>query len=164
MKNDLTDAQLDQEISVKLPLRTVLQLNAIPSTASLSIRADELKATRPNIGSKGLHGIYAGTARADDQGPDHILEVLDEAPNKMTYDDAMKWAASVGGTLPTRKQAALLFANVPELFEKEWYWTCEQYAGDEGYAWFQHVDYGNQRNSRKDDELRARAVRRLNLE
>lgn len=162
MKNDLTDAQLSQEITVKLPLRALLQIGAAPSLAVQ--RRDALAAARPNIGDKGLHGIYAGIARADDQGLDHIIEVIDAAPDKMTWQQAMDWAASVGGTLPTRKQQALIFANVPELFEQEAYWSCELSAGYEGYAWAQDVNDGFQSyNGLKSVGLRARAVRRLDL-
>lgn len=41
----------------------------------------------------------------------------------MNWEDAKKWAESVGGRLPTRREAALLFGNVPELFKEESYWT-----------------------------------------
>jgi hypothetical protein len=162
MKNDLTDAHLNQDITITLPLRALLNMGAIDVPAGTRLAA--VKTNRPNIGDKGLHGIYAGIARADDNGADHILEVLEEAPKPMTWQDAMDWAASIGGTLPTRKQQALLFANVPELFEKEAYWSCEQYAGNEGYAWCQGFGNGRQDSSHKSHQLRARAVRRLNLE
>jgi hypothetical protein len=162
MKNDLTDAHLNQDVTITLPLRALLNISAIqlPDGA----RITSIRTNRPNIGDKGLHGIYAGIARADDQGGDHIVEVLEAGDKPMTWQDAMDWAASIGGTLPTRKEQALLFANVPELFEKEAYWSCEQYAGLEGSAWFQHFSYGGQDYGRKLSQLRARAVRRLNLE
>jgi hypothetical protein len=85
-----------------------------------------------------------GIARGYDGAADAIIEVLEAIPTKrLTYQEAMKWAESVGGTLPTRKEAALLFANVPELFDANYaYWTCEPYAGDESYAWYQYFGYG----------------------
>jgi len=55
----------------------------------------------------------------------------------------------------------LQYANVPELFEKEWYWSCEQHAGDVGFAWMQTFGDGGQSFGHEDDGFRARAVRRL---
>ena len=114
------------------------------------------------IGAKGLHGIYAGIARGVDG--DHILEVLDEAPKALPWKEALEWAKSVGGQLPTRKEQALMLANVPELFQQIAYWSSEQSASDAECAWFQSFNYGNQSYTHKSAELRARAVRRLILE
>jgi hypothetical protein len=50
---------------------------------------------------------------------------------------------------------------VPELFQKEWYWSCEQHADDSDYAWYQFFGYGNQNNWHKGSNNRARAVRRV---
>ena len=63
--------------------------------------------------------------------------------------------------MPFRAEQALQFANVPELFEKEWYWSCEQLAAAPVYAWLQHFGYGFQLNYHKSLVCRARAVRRL---
>jgi hypothetical protein len=128
-------------------------------------RLRELAKERTPIGALGLHGIYAGIARGPELGDDHILELLEQEPPKerMTWEEAKAWAESVGGALPTRKESALLFANVPECFDAAWYWTSEQYAGDEAYAWCQYFVDGHQLNDHKSDEYRARAVRRLTL-
>jgi hypothetical protein len=64
-------------------------------------------------------------------------------------------------TLPFRKEQALLFANVPELFEAEYYWSCEQPAGNSDCAWCQGFDLGGQYTSGKSSSLRAVSVRRL---
>ena len=125
---------------------------------------------RTPIGQRGLHGIYAGMARGGGAGQDrvpaadYILEVLDEAPKAMTWKDAVEWAKSVGGDLPSRKEQALLFANVPELFQPECYWSGEQSASESGYAWSQGFRTGGQDDWSTDSELRARAVRRLSIE
>jgi hypothetical protein len=154
MNQNLPQTVLSQEITVRLPLSALINLGD-------SYKPGE---DLPKIGSNGRVGIYAGVARADDQGPDHILEVLEAQQENLTWQQAMAWAASIGGTLPTRKQQALLFANVPELFEKEVYWSCEQYAGLEGYAWSQGFTIGYQYGNHKSYQLRARAVRRFNIE
>jgi hypothetical protein len=168
MKNDLTEEQLKQPVTVTLPLGVVLNINGNEDSVfvepSGAERLAHLKTSRPNIGSKGLYGIYAGNVRAAGNEPDGILEVLGEAPGKMTWSDAIKWAELIGGRLPTRAEQAVLFGNVPELFQKEWYWSGEQYAGADAWAWYQFFDNGGQYYGGKDYELRARAVRRLAIQ
>ena len=163
MKLQLTNEQLAQEVSVKLPLGALLNIENGHQTISTSMRLKELGQDRPDIGEKGLHGIYAGVARGYNDELDGILEVLDEAPKSLAWEDAKKWAAEAGGRLPTRKEQALLFANVPELFKEEAYWSCEPFAGNESSAWFQNFTDGYQSYGLKASKLRARAVRRLPL-
>lgn len=115
------------------------------------------------IGERGKTVIYAGIARGVDGERDHVLIVLDDDPGELKWADAVEWAAKLGATLPTRRELALCYANVPELFEKAWYWSCEQSAGDEASAWAQGFANGGQTTTRKHHELRARAVRRLPL-
>jgi hypothetical protein len=61
--------------------------------------------------------------------------------------------------LPARRELSLMYANVPELFKKEWHWSSTQYS--EVYAWIQNVDNGGQDGDWKGDGDRARAVRRV---
>jgi hypothetical protein len=63
--------------------------------------------------------------------------------------------------LMSRADGHLLMANVPELFEKDWYWTSTQYSSY--YAWFQDFGDGYQYNTSKKSELLGRPVRRLIL-
>jgi hypothetical protein len=63
--------------------------------------------------------------------------------------------------LPARRELALMYANVPELFEKAWYWSSTQHASIPTYAWFQNFGNGYQDTNRKSYAGRARAVRRL---
>ena len=160
MKHELTVEQLAQQIDVTLPLGVLLGLTNDKPAIGAPARVDQLRQHRPDIGEKGLHGIYAGIARGYNDDLDGILEVLDDAPKALPWEEAKKWAESIGGQLPTRKEQALLFANVPELFKEEAYWSGEPYAGDESYAWYQNFNNGNQNNNHKDNQLRARAVRR----
>jgi hypothetical protein len=129
----------------------------------MKVQGDSLTKERDAIGALGLHGIYAGIGRGPEDGDDYALEVLEQEPPKerMTWEEARQWAESVGGELPTRRDLALCFANVPELFEKEWYWSAESVAGYAAYAWFQYFTNGTQYYGRKGSVLRARAVRRL---
>jgi hypothetical protein len=119
---------------------------------------------------EGTGGVFAGIVRGRDGAPDYYLIVGPELGNRFTWDDAKKSAASleVDGhkdfTLPHRTEQAVMFGNVPELFEKAYYWSQEQVAGDSDYAWAQTVDNGAQGWCRKDRDSRARAVRRVPIE
>lgn len=65
--------------------------------------------------------------------------------------------------LPSRLEALVAFGELhdQDVFERDWYWTSTQYAGDAEFAWCQLFDYGGQLNSPKYYQLRARAVRRF---
>lgn len=63
--------------------------------------------------------------------------------------------------LPAKGEIAICFANVPELFQKTWYWSSTQSAGGRYGAWGQNFFDGDQDVTSKDYEGRCRAVRRL---
>jgi hypothetical protein len=48
-----------------------------------------------------------------------------------------------------------------QAFETDWYWSSTQHASNSDYAWCQHFTNGNQYGNSKNNELRARAVRRI---
>ena len=99
---------------------------------------------------------------ADGTKRDHII-LLPESKKGINWKDAMEWAKSIGGDLPNRCESALLFATMKDQFKEEWYWTNEQHADYSGYAWMQSFDNGNQDDTSKSNEFRARAVRRLSV-
>lgn len=105
---------------------------------------------------------YAGIAFVDGK-PSHHLFLLDAKPkSKMQWKDALAWAESIGGELPTRFEAALLYANLQGQFDTDSYhWTSTQYSV--ANAWVQDFDYGYQNYYDKDTEFLARAVRRLEI-
>jgi hypothetical protein len=123
--------------------------------------------TPPPIGQPwpGQGGIYAGIAGDIEGGaPGHLI-LLDGKPvDELSWQYAVKWGQDQGegARLPTKAEAALLFANLPDAFEKTWHWTGTQYSAD--YAWYQYFDYGTQDIGFKHDTGRARAVRRSVLE
>jgi hypothetical protein len=111
--------------------------------------------------SSGEH--YAGIVLGKDGEASYHLILLDGSKESINWKDAGEWAASIGGTLPNRREQALLYANLKEQFDGAWYWSSEQLASLSGYAWIQHFFDGYQGldNSRKNGTCRARAVRRL---
>ncbi len=111
---------------------------------------------------------YAGLVIGKDGEPSHHLVLLPGELEKATWESAKEWADKQGGefaaSLPNRREQALLYANLKEHFADAWYWSCEPYASDAGYAWFQDFGNGNQSYGHQGNQLRARAVRRLVIE
>ena len=93
---------------------------------------------------------------------EHIILLPGELED-CNWQNAMTWAASIGGELPDRVEYALLFATMKDQFKPEWHWTREQYASNVSYAWLQYFDNGFQIINHKSFKNRARAVRRLSI-
>jgi len=109
---------------------------------------------------------YAGLLLGKDGELRYHLVLLPGQADDITWDKAMEWAGKQGGeyvaSLPTRREQALLYANLKEEFEERAYWSCE--AHESGWAWSQLFRYGTQTSYGRIIELRARAVRRLVIE
>ena len=105
--------------------------------------------------------IYAGIILGKNGQPDQHLILLPGQADDVTFQQAQEFATKAGGELPTRREQALLYANLKEQFQENYYWSGEQHAAYSGYAWCQSFDYGDQGLSNKYGELRARAVRRV---
>jgi hypothetical protein len=109
--------------------------------------------------------FYAGLILDGEGRPSYHLILLPGDVNGKSWADAKNWAAEQGGELPTRREQSLLFANLKQHFEQDWYWSNETNADYPAYAWFQGFSYGGQGNYRKDGSIcRARAVRRLEIQ
>lgn len=63
--------------------------------------------------------------------------------------------------LPSRRELALSWANIPERFEKAWHWSSTQHSS--GLAFSQHFYNGYQGCNYSGISYRARAVRRVFL-
>ena len=111
---------------------------------------------------------YAGLVIGKDGEPSYHLVLLPGQADDITWEKAMEWASKQGGdsvaSLPTRREQALLYANLKEEFEERAYWSCEAHESESGWAWYQYFDRGRQRHHHRYHELRARAVRRLVIE
>ena len=108
---------------------------------------------------------YAGLVIGKDGEPSYHLVLLPGQADDITWEKAMEWAGKQGGdsvaSLPTRREQALLYANLKEEFEERAYWSCEAHESESGCAWYQSFDYGYQFNYDRRNDLRARAVRRV---
>ena len=107
---------------------------------------------------------YAGLILAKDGAKDYHLILLPGQANDVAWPDATKWAQTIGGELPTRREQSLLFANLKDQFELRRYWSGETHASASDSAWLQDFDYGGQNCLHTITKFRARAVRRLFIE
>ncbi len=108
---------------------------------------------------------YVGAIIRPDLTGYHLIRMPLDVAIKVNWQAAMDHAAKQGGELPDRPEAALLFATREEgEFAAEWYWTREQPAGDDGYAWCQLFGDGRQFSSHKDNDCRVGLVRRSPIE
>ncbi|QYG07154.1 DUF1566 domain-containing protein [Janthinobacterium sp. PAMC25594] len=107
--------------------------------------------------------IYAGLILGKDGAADYHLFLQAGEAVDVTWQAAVDWAKKLGHSLPTRREQALLIANLKEQFQPRWYWSGEQYGPSSSYAWGQLFGYGYQDYDLKSYEGRARAVRRLEI-
>jgi hypothetical protein len=115
----------------------------------------------PALGQALLNGIFAGLTTSPDGTHAAVVLLADKPSGQLAWKDAMRWAEEVGGALPTRPVAALLFANVKGEFEADWHWTADEHSAS--YAWLCNFYYGNQFFNLKCYEGHARAVRLIPL-
>ena len=87
---------------------------------------------------------YLGAIISADGSKKHHIILLPGSVENKNWQDAMKWAESIGGELPDRTESALLFVTMKDEFEPEWYWTREQHAANSDGAWSQSFSYGGQ--------------------
>ena len=148
----------------------------MPKSTSPPILGTQNSALRtvslPPIGEDwpGEGGVFAGILKGEDG--DYALIVpldpasdVDAAPWKEALAAAGKFktAQHQDYSPATRGELALCFRNVPGLFKKDWYWSSTPSAGNASYAWCQSFGHGYQDYGLKDNQLRARAVRRLKI-
>jgi hypothetical protein len=107
---------------------------------------------------------YAGIVLDSDGKPAHHLILLPGQAVNATWQDAKDFALGMRGELPTWREQALLFANLKGEFDEAAYWSGEQHAAHDDYAWNQYFLYGFQYDNLKSAKLRARAVRRLTIQ
>ena len=90
---------------------------------------------------------YAGIIIGKDGEASHHLILLPGEAENIPFADADTWATLQGGALPTRREQALLYANLKEQFAQAWYWSGERHASGSDYAWDQSFNDGHQNSS-----------------
>lgn len=157
MKRDLTEDQLRQEVTVALPLSVLLRISEEPMP-NVAIAAFVQSRPLPAIGAKMDEGIFAGVTLHNDES---FALVLLPGDFNGDWAEAKDWADKEGGVLPSRVDQLVLFKNLKGEFKDAYYWSCEQHAGDSGYAWVQHFGSGTQGWGDVSGRAHARAVRRF---
>ena len=105
---------------------------------------------------------YAGVVLdAEGKVTHHLVLMAQKPTDKLNWQDAMDWATSAGGHLPTRQEQTLLYANCKPHLEPVWHWSCESHEKDASYAWVCYFSGGNQFIHRESYEGAAVAVRRF---
>ena len=107
---------------------------------------------------------YAGAVLDEDGDHLHHLVLRAERPaGKLNWQAAMDWAKGVGGTLPSRQESSLLFANCKCHLDTSWHWTSETREDDASYAWSCYFNHGGTDLTRKSYEGSAVAVRLVQI-
>lgn len=126
----------------------------------------------PAIGAEWAEqgGVYAGAMLGKNGRPDYLLIVGPEHSDYLTWQPANDWAGSLtvsnfhDFTLFDRGEGVAFYDRVRSLFQRSWYWTSELHAGLSNNAWCQYFYYGDQDTAYKDNDCRARAVRRVPIQ
>jgi len=159
MRNDLTTEQLQQPVTVTLPLGAILRLaESDRQVAGAPDVHTSASFNPPAIGDPYEGGIYAGITLECSLPQALVLLPGDE---ELNWKDAIAWAEKQGGALPSRIDQLVLLQNLKAQFQGRAYWSAEQHAADSDYAWYQYFSYGYQDSLSIRRKLRARAVRRL---
>ena len=122
------------------------------TTTQKTIRLGDLPAI-----CKPLDGGHFGGLTTNSKGQHCAVVLLQEQGSNLTHAKAKAWAKKLGGELPTRPVAAMLFANLKKLLREEWHWTADTQGPS--FAWNCNFGHGNQHDTRKSYEGSAVAVR-----
>jgi hypothetical protein len=116
----------------------------------------------PAIDSELCDGTFAGAITLTD-GTHVAVILLPERAEDINWPSAMDWAQSLGGQLPTRPMAAVIYANVKNRPQSGFFWTCETHKADASCAWFCYFGSGNQNSYHRSYRGTAVAVRTIPL-
>ena len=127
----------------------------LPATLTLAIAAATIE-LKP-----GEH--YAGAVLDETTGliKHHLVLMAEKPDERLNWQAAMDWAASVGGVLPTRQEQALLFANCKPHLDADWHWSSQTHESNSSYACHCYFGNGTQNYGGKSYAGCARAVRRV---
>lgn len=105
--------------------------------------------------------LYAGLILGTGEAPDYHLILLPGDAAEVSWPLALDWADRAGGSLPSRRELSLLFANLRAQFDRAWYWSSEPHETRAQLVWGQNFSSGIQTVYGRPFRGRARAVRRV---
>lgn len=91
----------------------------------------------------------------------HLFLMAQRPTDLLRWEDAMEWAKSIGGCLPTRQEQSLLYANCKPHLDPSYHWSCDTHDGNRDYAWYCSFNDGGQYTDSYIFECSAVAVRRV---
>ena len=96
--------------------------------------------------------IHVGTL-SNQAGQLYHLILLAGDNDRAPQQNQLEWAASIGGDLPNKVEAMMLFSYAKDQFQEEAYWTNETFLDssspeDDEWAWGQDFSYGTQNDYR----------------
>lgn len=118
----------------------------------------ETTAVPDAIGEKEL---FAGLILGKEGERDYHVVLLPGEVVDAGWAAATSWARELGGELPSRRELSLLFANLREEFQREWYWSREPQTGHPHLVWGQNFASGIQTVYGRAYRGHARAIRRI---
>lgn len=151
-------------IEIELTQRSKAILAALSKTIGPQFQADDESTTPAAVNTPNLQAgeHYAGVVLDESGNVKHHLVLMAARPdNKLAWQPAMDWATGIGGTLPTRQEQALLFANCKPHLQPEWHWSSETHSSDAASAWLCYFHDGDIDTGRKRFVGSAVAVRRF---
>ncbi len=126
-------------------------------------------AALPALGATLEGGTFHGITTLKDGTHCAVVLLAAKPEKRLTWEGAKAWAEEVGGQLPTRPVAALLYANAKDQLQPSWHWTSDSLEADTGdaedasYAWYCYFDDGGQHDTHESYEGSAVAVRLIPL-
>jgi hypothetical protein len=150
----VSDITLELVKAKQSELATMIQALEDSAKLVISLPAAEIQ-LRP-----GEH--YAG-AVLDEHGrvKHHLVMLAAQPAQDLTWAEAKSWAeGDAGGSLPTRQEQALLYANCKPHLPKRWCWSSE--AEGSAHAWNCYFGDGHQTYITQSAKGCAVAVRRFN--
>lgn len=110
----------------------------------------------PPLGEPLAGGAFAGIVTQPD-GTHVAVVLLPDLGEGLSHSAAVAWARELGGQLPTRPIAALLFANCKPHLQPGWHWCLETEGAS--YAWYCYFLNGGQYDGHESFKGAAVAVR-----
>lgn len=104
--------------------------------------------------------IYAGLVSGPEGSGWHVI-VLPEDFSPASWDLHEKRAARLGGALPDQVEYALLRTYLPNLFQRDNYWSGQVHSFAHRCAWYQNFTTGGWQYADKRLHMRARIIRRV---
>ncbi len=146
-------------IEFELTPRSRAIMDAIHKAISPQFKAEDQPATHPVDLQPGEH--YAGVVLDEACHVKHHLVLMAPRAEELTWQAAIDWAKEQGGSLPTRQEQALLYANCKPHLRPVWHWSCEEHEDDASFAWRCDFLSGSQYGFHESYVGSAVAVRRV---